>query len=527
LRPMPKPPLQSCEPDSKQPSQEQLLSSILEDVELRRQELARRHLLDFITYADSSFAIGPHHLLIANALEQVYDDMQAVRHRRPLDHPPLNRLMIFLPPRHSKSRMCSEEYPAWCLMRDPDIQVIETSYSAELSQDFSRRARNRVAEFGPVLFGAEVLVAKDSAAVGRWGIANHNTGGVVAQGVGGAITGRGGHINIIDDPFKNAEEANSKTIRDKVEEWYKTVLRTRLMPGGAIILIMTRWHEDDLAGRLLKSQKDGGEEWMVINIPALAESDDDPLGRSEGEAIWPDWYGRDYLLSTKEAMGSYLFSALYQQRPRPDEGAIFKRSFISYFDTDEGVYTLHRHDGLVDRYAIEDCWRFQTCDPSASAKASADFFVLSTWAVTPRADLLLLDVLRIRIEGAEQKRLLRDGYTRWSPQLQGIETKAMGLTLFQECRNEGLPVYELKAEVDKTMRSLPAAARYEAGKVFHKRGAGWLGDLEDELLSFPMGMHDDQVDTVSYAAILLADVIQRTQFETIIEYDADVHISPF
>lgn len=509
------------------PSQEQMLSSLLEDADLFAQELARRYLLDFITYTDPTFAIGPHHKVIAEKLEQVYADMQAVRKRQPLDHAPLNRLMIFLPPRHSKSRMCSEEFPAWCIGQDPDIQIIETSYSAELSQDFSRRARNRVAEFGPVLWGNGVRVSKDSAAVGRWGIENHRHGGVVAQGVGGAITGRGGHINIIDDPFKNAEEANSKTIRDKVDEWYRTVLRTRLMPGGAIILIMTRWHEDDLAGRLLKSAEGSGEDWTVLSIPALCEdAEHDPLGRKVGEAIWPDWYGVDYLNDTKNAMGTYLFSALYQQQPRPDEGAIFKRSHISYFDVDEDLYTLHRHDGVVDRYAAGDCWRFQTCDPSASGKSTADYFVLSTWAVTPRADLLLLDVLRIRIEGAEQKRLLKDGYVRWHPQLQGIETKAMGLTLFQECRNEGLPVCELKAEVDKVTRALPAAARYEAGKIFHHKGAPWLDDFEGELLAFPKGMHDDQVDTVSYAAILLADVIQRTQYDTVIEYDADVRISP-
>lgn len=502
-----------------------MLLSALEQAELIQQELARRHLLDFICLADPTYKVGAHHRIVANQLEATYNEVAAVKAGRL--HPDdctENRIIITMPPRHGKSRMCTEEFPAWGLGNHPDLSFIITSYSADLAYDFSRRARNRLAEHAK-LFG--IRVAPDSAAVGRWSIEKHPHGGLVASGVGGPITGRGAHIAIIDDPFKNWQEAASKTIRENVKDWYRTTLRTRLAPGGAIIVILTRWHEDDLAGWLLKEAKEGtGEQWKVINLPAIAEEDGDLVGRKVGEALWPDMFGVKYLEDTKMALGSYLFNALYQQRPRPAEGTIFKRQHFRYFDVSEGVYTLHREDGLTDRFGLEQCWHFQTCDPAGSSKDEADYFVLSTWVVTPRADLLLYDVQRLHIEGADQPSLISSGFQRFHPSIIGIESKGIGLTLFQILRNSGLPVHELKAETDKVTRSLPVAARYEAHKVFHMQGAHWLGDWEDELTAFPKGQHDDQVDTASYAAILLAEVMSSWQGSAVAVLDDPVLISP-
>ena len=414
----------------------------------------------------------------------------------------IRRLMVFLPPRHGKSQVVSKKFPAWYLGRNPDKEIIISSYSAELAYDFSRIARNTFREWGPKLWGLQL--AGDSGAVGRWGIEGH-TGGLVAAGVGGPITGRGAHVAIIDDPFKNYEEAASETIREKVLNWYRSTLRTRLAPGGAIILVMTRWHEKDLAGELEKAMRDGGEEWEIIDLPALAK-EGDVLGRSPGEALWPARYPMSELEATRIALGSYLWSALYQQKPSPAAGNKFKRAWFRYFEIDDEHVVLHTpgEEQERKRVPLNRCWCFQTCDPAGSTKTSADYFVLGTWLVTPQRDLLLRDVIRTRLEGPDQPKLFEQGYRRWNPKLQGVETKNMGLTLYQELRRKGLPVKDLKAEVDKETRALPVMARMEAGTVYFMQGAPWLGDYEDELLVFPNGEYDDQVDVTSYAGIIVA-----------------------
>ena len=386
--------------------------------------------------------------------------------------------------------------------RNPDKEIIISSYSADLAYDFSRIARNTFREWGPKLWGLNL--ADDSGAVGRWGI-QRRRGGLVAAGVGGPITGRGAHVAIIDDPFKNYEEAASETIREKVLNWYRSTLRTRLAPGGAIILVMTRWHEKDLAGELEKAMKDGGEKWEIIDLPAYAK-EGDVLGRSPGEALWPARYPTEELEATKTALGSYLWSALYQQKPSPAAGNKFKRAWFRYFEIDDEHVVLHTpgEEQERKRVPLNRCWCFQTCDPAGSTKTSADYFVLGTWLVTPQRDLLLRDVIRTRLEGPDQPKLFEQGYRRWNPKLQGVETKNMGLTLYQELRRKGLPVLDLKAETDKETRALPVMARMEAGTVYFLQGASWLGDYEDELLVFPNGEYDDQVDVTSYAGIIVA-----------------------
>lgn len=501
------------------------LVATLERASLAQQELARRHLLDAILYADGEYLPGEHHRIVAGILEASAAEVAAAKARTlPEGYVPQNsRVIITLPPRHGKSRMVSEEFPAWVLGKHPDLSVIVCSYSAQLAFDFSRRARNRLADQGNELFGAKV--SRDSGAVERWAVQGHPMGGFVAAGVGGPITGRGAHIGIIDDPFKNWQEAASPTVRDSVWEWYKSTFRTRLAPGGAIIIIMTRWHEDDLVGRLLKAEKEGGEKWKVINLPAVAE-DDDLMGRQPGEALWPAMFPLAELDATKLAVGSYLWNALYQQRPRPDAGAVFKREHFRYYDMDEGLIGLRRESGVYNRFAMSDCWPFQTFDPSGSSKETADFCALGTFLVTPLGDICLHDVIRIRSESADQLTLIREAYARHRPQIVGIESKAMGLTLFQLVRNMGLPVVELKAEFDKVVRSRPVIARMEAGKVFFREGAPWLDDLEEELLFFPKGAHDDQVDMLSYAAILLGQLYQETVASGLVTYEAEHRISP-
>jgi predicted phage terminase large subunit-like protein len=416
----------------------------------------------------------------------------------------LKRVIVTMPPRHGKSERVSKKFPAWHVGRNPNDEIILASYSLDLSRGFSRIARDTLTAHSKT-FG--VNVDKQNQSAESWGIEGHR-GGVTAAGVGGTITGKGARIAIIDDPVKNAEEANSEVMREKVWDWYQSTLYTRLTPDGRIIVVMTRWHEDDLVGRLLKKQKDEiadgthvGETWTVINFPALAE-DDDYLGRIEGQALWPEFgFTRERMLQIFSDVGPYVASALYQQRPSAADGTIFKRDYFKYFD-------VERHGDLTylilagKKYDMRDLWAFQAVDTANSIKTINDYFVVSTFYVTKDNDLILFDVFRTHIEGPDQKPLLQQQSKRYRLEFQAIENKTFGTNLIQECIRDGMVIFPVEVDTDKVTRSLPIAARYASGKVWHRQGATWLADLEDELLSFPRGKHDDQVDTLSMAGEL-------------------------
>ena len=291
-------------------------------------EKARASLLGFMEYEGrGEWQREPHLELLCNKLEQVMLGL-------------VPRLMVFMPPRHGKSQICSKKCPAYYLGKNPGHSIILTSYSADLAFDFSTIARDTLMKERAIF--PDVTVNKSSRAKKRWTIEGHYDSGLIAAGAGGPITGRGGNIAIIDDPFKNWEEAQSSTVRESIWNWYRSTLRTRLAPGGAIILIMTRWHEDDLAGRLLAEMDAGtGEKWDIVSLPAIAEGAD-ALNRKEGEALSPR-FPISELNSTKQALGSYLFNALYQQRPRPEDGDYFKKNWL----VDVDMASLSRHGGTL------------------------------------------------------------------------------------------------------------------------------------------------------------------------------------
>jgi predicted phage terminase large subunit-like protein len=417
--------------------------------------------------------------------------------------------MIFWPPRHGKSEFTSKYFPAWFEGRFPDKRVILTSYEADFASQWGGKVRDLLEDHGENIFGVEI--SQDSSAKDRWNIKGKE-GGMQTAGVGGPITGKGADVLIIDDPIKNDKEAASKTTREAHKTWYQSTAYTRLEPGGSIIIIMTRWHEDDLAGWLLKEEKEAikqglePEGWEVLRLPAIAE-ENDILGREVGRALFPERYDEKALEKIKRAVGSYFWSAMYQQRPQPDGGSIFKRSYFHYFTDDGEYYTLYRAEGGNKRYLKTACWIFQTCDAAATEKEKSDYFVNSTWAVTPESDLLLLDVFREKAETTKHLQVMQDQLTRWSPTFQGVENKTYGLNIIQTCIQKGYPIKELKADTDKVSRARPMSARYENGAVYHRQGAPWLSDYEDELIAFPNGEHDDQVDTASYAGIVLIENI--------------------
>lgn len=439
----------------------------------------------------------------------------------------IDRLIVTMPPRHGKSELISRYLPAWYLGRHPDRQVILVCYGKELAEDHGNAARMLLAEWGPRIFGVTVT---DTAA-GRWRVDNH-TGLMLSRPRRGEITGRGAHLLIVDDPIKDELEAQSELIRERLWTWWQSTASTRLqLMGGstAAILVQTRWHEDDLAGRLQQTGR-----WTTLNLPALAE-EDDLMGRRPGEALCPELIDlarvgdREGYDEIKAEKGAYFFAAMYQQRPAPAEGVMFKRKDFRYYETAElrvGHYehlvfvlhtgrTVENEDGsieeVLERVDASDCVFFQTVDTAMSDDEMADWTVVSTWAATSDRRLLLLDVKRRHFEDQALDTFLmaaNDEHDRCRMYVE--RAVGTGRKPLHALANAGYPVSEVPEEagtrLKKVARAHVAVAAYERHAVFHPRQALWLSDFEEELVAFPNAKHDDQVDTVSYAARLLPTV---------------------
>jgi predicted phage terminase large subunit-like protein len=456
---------------------------------------------------------------------------------------PIRRLLVTMPPRHGKSELISRFLPAWFLGAFPERRVLLASYESDFAAGWGRKARDVLEEYGPYIFG--VHVRRSSFAAHRWEVvrvltheqrcaiatdhesaadrmASSSLGGMTTAGVGGPITGKGADLLIIDDPIKNAEQANSRTWREKTWEWYQSVAYTRLEPAGRIVLIQTRWHMDDLAGKLLAEAVRGGDAWEVINLPALAEAND-PLERVPGEPLWPERFGRDRLREIRRTLGEYWWTAMYQQRPVPREGAIFKKGWFRYWYRDRDVLMLgmgkrlrlnagdlRRDDdngnsvptggddliGHTDAYSA-----FGIVDLAVSQKAAADYTVITAWLLGPGGELILLDCLRDRLEGHEIVPAIMSMGHRHRLDYVGIEKAGFQELIIQQARRCGLAVRPLVSRSDKVGRAHAAGVRFEAGLVYFPRDAIWLTELENELVTFPHGEHDDQVDCVTYACL--------------------------
>lgn len=406
------------------------------------------------------------------------------------------RLIIVMPPRHGKSEMISAGTSAWWIGTHPEQRVMLASYATDFAASWGRKARDLLELYGPEVFG--VNVSEVSSAADRWDIQGH-MGGMTTAGIGGSFTGRGANLLLIDDPLKNSKEAMSRTIRDAHWEWFLSTAYTRLEPDAIIIVIMTRWHEDDLVGRILREST---EPWEVIWLPALAMQGDQ-LGRAEGEALWPWRFDEKSLERIKSNLGSYYWSAMYQGLPVPEGGALFKRAMFRYAERLNGSYALQKGEKIV-LVPTDKCITFQTVDLAVSTEQSADYTVVATWAQTPDRDLILLDITRDRIEGPDQLSVVANLRQRFGAAKIGIEKTQYQLSFVQSAVRAGLPAVGLKTDGNKFARALSIAARYEAGAVYHMKGP-WLNEYESELLSFDKGEHDDQVDAAAYAAQFLMD----------------------
>lgn len=408
-----------------------------------------------------------------------------------------DRLVISVPPQEGKSTLVSRWLPEWLLSDvDPDMRIIMISYSDEIARRWGADVKRDFETFngdeGTVDLG--VILRSDSRSAGRWQIEGRR-GGMLCAGVAGSVTGRPAEVILIDDPIKDLEQAQSAAYRERFQRFWQGVVVPRLAPGARVCVIQTRWHEEDAAGWLIQNEgkrQDGGR-WTVINIPAQAEDDNDPLGRQPGEYLISARGNRDWE-GTKKSVGAYVWAALYQGRPAPAEGGLFKRIWWRYWTGHGNTLNLGgQHQDL------RDSWRFITADLAASTKTSADWTVFACWARTISGDLVLLDRLRARIDEGQHFAHVRGMVNRYQVDTVFVEATHHTMTLVREATQHGIPITPLRAETDKFSRALPASAWVSSGRVWLPAGRPWLSEWVNELAAVPNGRWDDQADTLAYA----------------------------
>jgi predicted phage terminase large subunit-like protein len=438
--------------------------------------LARSDLAVYCSLAWPRFEMAQHHRLVIEKLEAV-------------ERGDIERLMIFMPPRHGKSLIASTLFPPWYLGKHPDRSVLATSYGAELAGDFGRRVRNAVMDPLHRRVFPGCMPAPDSTAAHRFDLMNG--GSYYATGSGGSVTGRGADLLLIDDPIKSDAQAYSAAERRSLQAWFEGVAYTRLQPGGAIVLIQTRWHQDDLAGWLLLEHVDDG--WDVLSLPACAERDEG--WRGEDGALWPKRFPLPKLAQIRAAIGGAAWQSLYQQRPAAAEGAVFSRDWWrSYGPAD----LPPRFESII-----------LSLDTAFKVGSSNDYSVAVVLGVSTTG-YFVLDLWRARVEFPELKRKVASLAERWRPTSVLIEDRASGQSLIQELRAETrLPVTPVKVDRDKLSRANAVTPIIESGRVYLPRSASWLADFMDELASFPAAPHDDMVDALTQALNSVRDTGSR------------------
>lgn len=452
---------------------------------------AREHLIDFEIATDSRYDPNWHHELVAKELEHI------------LEHGDRDYKILIIdePPRHGKSQQVSIDAPAWFLGRKPDHEIIVSSYSGELAQDFGGKTKEKVdGDVYKEIF-PNVRIREDEKAKGRWGIQVpdpadsskwiHARGGYKAVGVGGPITGRGANVAIVDDPIKNREEADSEVIREKIWKWFTSTLFTRLEPGGVVIVMHTRWHMDDLVGRIL-ANPEFASMTKHIHLPAVAGPRDE--FRRENIPLWPTKYDLPALLKIKSVVGPYDWASLYQGNPVLTENQEFNPEW--YQDCDEG------------KLYGQSVRRFLTVDTAMSKKAQADYTGLCDNSVDSQ-NFWHLRAWRMKLSPEELVDTLFSLHTSNNYEMIGIEetTFTMGLKPYldaeQRKRNVFLPIVPLKHnQVSKEIRVRGLIPRYASKSIFHIKGR--CNDLVEEQRSFPVGVHDDVLDATAYQ-LQLAD----------------------
>lgn len=448
---------------------------------------ARQNLADFTLYTYPTYLMGWFHKEVCEALDKFLEDVLAKKSPR---------LILTAPPRHGKSELVSRRFPAFAFGRCPDLQIIATSYGADLAQRFNRDVQRIIDDDTyRTLFPETTLNGRNVRTDSRnafirtsdlFEIVNHK-GAYRSCGVGGGITGTGADILIIDDPIKDRAEANSPTVRANVYDWYTSTAYTRLSPGGGVIVMNTRWHEADLTGQLLsKMQSEEGDTWQVINYPAIAEHDEPH--RKTGEPLHAERYPLDALNRIRAAVGERDWAALYQQHPVPDGGGLFKEQWIQYY----------RQADLPSKFdKLVTSW-----DMTFKDGAGSDYVVGQVWG-RAGAKFYLLDQVRGQMDFVKTKAAFVSLAEKWPHAVRKlVEDKANGPAIISELRDKVAGIIPITPKESKEARAYAVSTLWEAHNVYipDPQETKWVGrDFVPELLSFPAGAHDDQVDAMTQA----------------------------
>lgn len=410
------------------------------------------------------------------------------------------RLSVSLPPQHGKTEFISIYFPTWYAGRFPTARVLQCSYGQDLTVEWTARARDLFAEHGPAVFGVDTWTRSKRTAWNVYRNGRRTGGGVRGVGKGGAVAGRPVDLGILDDLIKDADDADSQPQRNRLFKWLRSVVFARCR---RLINVGTRWHNDDHVGRLMALQKKGeiGERWRFVNIPAIADSPDDPLGRPIGAPLWlanPLAMGDPLFYEKKRLdVGPYVWEALHQGHPTPETGKLFEKGWLRYYDEGE------RGTLLADRVNIQitSLLVYLTVDPAWSKKTSADYSVVMVWGLDRENQrLFLLDVVRRRMTAPELGKVMAEKLERWKANVAYVEAQNLKLDQMKVLRKSaaGVPMQEIQPNTDKVARFMPVQAWAARGALLFRRNAEWGPELERELLEFDDGDHDDQVDGVSY-----------------------------
>ena len=453
---------------------EKFMAQVMEYRGAVEREKAQEGFMNYVKMMWPGFVSGRHHALMAKKFEDIANGK-------------IKRAIINMPPRHTKSEFASYLLPSWFLGKFPNKKVIQCSNTADLAVGFGRKVRNLVGSEQYAKVFPNVALRQDSKAAGRW--ATNGGGEYFAIGVGGTVTGKGADLLIIDDPHSEQEAAiaaGDPSVYDKVYEWYTSGPRQRLQPGGSIVIVMTRWGDRDLTGRVIKDAagRDKGEEWEIIELPAIMPS---------GKPLWPEFWSFEELAALREELPPAKWNAQYQQSPTGEEGAIVKREWWKRWT---------KEDPPVCQFII------QSWDTAFTKNERSDYSACTTWGVfylnenSDDANIILLDAFKKRMEFPELKEKAHQNYTYWEPDAFVIEAKAAGSPLIFELRQMGIVVSEYTPSRgnDKFVRINSVADLFSSGKVWAPE-TRWADELIEEMAAFPNAPNDDLVDSSTQALI--------------------------
>lgn len=463
--------------------------------EMVQAEKAKRSLYEFAKQAwpilepSTTFCPGWH-------LEAIADHLEACSEGH------IQNLLINVPPRHMKSLMSTVFWPAWSWIAHPERRWLCSSYALSLAVRDSRKSKILIeSDWFRRRWGHVFQISADQSAKMRY--ENNHSGYRLSVSTESAATGEGGDVVLVDDPH-NVRDSYSQIKRESTLLWWDVTMSTRLNNArtGVKVIIMQRVHEEDLSGHVL-------EQGSYIHLCLPAEYDparrcftsigwEDPR-QKEGELLWPKQMGVKEIDKMKISLGAFGYAAQYQQTPVPMGGAIFKQDYLRYYRIDDQFFALFAQTGEMKRVLRSTCWIFATVDLAASQKSTADYTVISTWAVTPDNELLLLDQIRERLTGPEIQEYISACYYRFGHRFLAIEAVAFQMTMVQQLLHRGIPVQEYRPMKDKVSRAISASVFYAGGMIYHLQGAPYLHIFETELLNFPKAKNDDTVDTVSMA----------------------------